>query len=369
MNSLQDVDLISNVNYKLEIVSKYGILPFGLLCNMILISVFLSKSFRSLITSFYLVLLVISNSLILCSLLTTILLSKDFMNMSFLRFLNYFDDCLWEISAWLVALIAIDKVRSFTNKQKTCKNIPYNVIAASSLIVISFLSNIMILFKTNIISTHKFLIYKYSYWFYFNSTAVDNFSVNLKIETDTYGMVQFIKMIVFYFILPFLISFICLIIILFKIIKIKRSYITYKVRDYNLIIITILTMVSFLILNLPLVTFFFDYFCKIITFLLNDSKTDSLFFEDLFSDIDQIHIILLNIFFVLRDCYTILTLFLFIFFNQLFRKEFINTLKFVKISNCQRSENNSNRHFVIHAFTKTYLVQIKKENIFTSVKP
>ena len=53
----------------------------------------------------------------------------------------------------------------------------------------------------------------------------------------------------------------------------------------------------------------------------------------------------------------------------LLQVKFINTLKFVKISNCQRSENNSNRHFVIHAFTKTYLVQIKKENIFTSVKP
>jgi hypothetical protein len=356
-------ELIGNFKSSIEIVSKYGIVPFGLLCNLILISVCLSKSFRSLITSFYLILLSISNSLILCLLLTNILLTKDFINVSFTRFLNYFDDCLWEISAWLTALIAIDKVRSFTNKKKTFKNIPYNVIAALSLIVFSFLSNIVILFKTNNYTTEIFLIYKHSYWFAFHATHLDNFTVNLKI-TDSYSMAIFIKMIVFYFIFPFLISIICLTIILFKIIKIRTSLITYKVRDYNLIKITILTIISFSILNLPIITILFDYFGKIIWFLFN--KSNMMFFEDLFNDIDQFHIILLNIFLVLRDCYTILALFLFILFNQLFRKELMSILKFINISDCQKSEDNSNRNFFIHAFKKTYLIKIRKEKIFTS---
>ena len=363
MHRNQDDELVCSVNHVLSLISKYVILPVGLLCNLFLVSVFLSKSLRGLASSFYLILLTISNSLILSLLLTNILISDNFNNVSIISFLTYFDECLWEISAWLVALIAIDKVVYFSDKNKKLKSIPYNTVAATCLVAFSFLSNIMILFKTNIFLSKNISVYKYSYWFASsNSSVLRSLSTETIITSDVFSMAQFIKMIIFYFVLPFSITIVSFTIILYKIIRIKTSFLAYKVRDYKLILITILIILSFTIVNLPWIIILTDHLCKVITFLFNRNSSHS--YENLFDSVDQMHLILLNIFLVLRNCYSIVTFLAVVLFNQLFRKEFVNTLKCVKISNCQVTDDNSNRNFMLHTFSRTYLVRIKKENIF-----
>jgi hypothetical protein len=354
---------VIRVNDILENISKYFVLPLGLLCNIFLISVYSCKSFRNLTLSFYLILLSISNSIILILLLfNMIYIEASDKNHSTISFIIYFNECLWEISAWLVALIAIDRVINLNKKNRTSKKMTYHYLTALLIILFILSSNLMILFKTHSFSSEKFLVYKYSYWLDLEINSSKNSCAEIS-EIDKYSVAQFIKMHVFYFMVPFLFTIICFVMIIVKVFRIKRSYKTYKIRDFKLILITKFSIISYLIVNLPLI-FLFTYNLYKITLVLLDYQQPYHF--GLFNNREKLNIILLNVFLVLRDCYSIISFFFFLLFNQLFRKEFFTVLKFIQFSNCKTTEDNRHREFLFRAFTHTYLVRVKKENMFTN---
>ena len=356
--------VVENSNDILELVSKYLIIPLGLLCNFFLISVYLTKTFRGLVLSFYLILLSITNSLILILLFINILIkSEKFQNNLSIRFMVYFEECLWDICSWLVTFIAIDKVIFFNIKKKKLMSIPYHILITLILIGVVFSANVMILYKTRIFSSQNVLIFKFNYWFTFNSSSemCTTFQIN---EHDRSSVGQFIKMVILHFAIPLLLTTVCFMVTIFRIIKIKRSYLSYKLRDYKLLLITVFSIVAYFFVTLPILSIFIENFCKII-FLLVDAKLPFCF-SRLFDDFENFHLILLNVFLVFRNCYSIFVFFLLVFCNQLFRKEFLNILKFIKISTFKSTDDNNNTNFIIQAFTHTYLIQFKKKSCLGS---
>ena len=345
------------INNILEILSKYALLPIGLLCNLTLISVYSSKPFRGLALSFYLIISSVSNSFLLILLLVNLLLAQSSLGIYRTLFI-YFNECFWEINAWLVALISIDRVIYIHhNNCKILRKKRYHYIAALLVVICSFSSNLMIIFETSKFSTQPLTVYKYSYWLdiQVNKTAT------VVGPADLYSIAQFIKMQIVYFILPFLIMFSCLIVMLVKIVQLKTTVVTYKQRDYKLMLITVFTVIVFLVATFPLTGLLIQSFYRI---MKGYAATSHL----LFVESEEMNVILFNVFMVFRDCYSILLLIFFISFNKLFRTEFISVIRFIRIKKLKSTPEKLYKEYSLQIFNKKFLIEIRKIHAVKSTK-